>query len=80
VNANKQRTGNPDFQAESEQSSFEFRASGRRKVEISFDGGNLSSDAGAVLLREEAEKMRLSERLAECFEDQRNRVFGTVMK
>jgi hypothetical protein len=43
-------------------------------VEVNFDGGNLSSDAGAVLLREEAEKMRMPGRLAECFEDRRNPV------
>ncbi|MDR1279907.1 MAG: IS1380 family transposase, partial [Opitutaceae bacterium] len=75
MNANKQQTKNPDLQAECYQSNFEFQASGRRKVEVSFDGGSLSSDAGAVLLREEALGMRLPERLAECFEDQRNPVF-----
>jgi hypothetical protein len=75
MNADKHQTKNPDSQAECDQSNFEFQASGRRKVEISFDGGNLGSEGGAVLLREEAELMRLSERQAECFEDLRNPVF-----
>jgi hypothetical protein len=37
-----------------------------------FNGGAISSDAGAVLLRETDQKLRLIERLSECFLDARN--------
>jgi len=60
------------LQAECEQGKFEFQACAGKKVEVSFDGGRLSSDGGAVLLREQALALRLGERLAGCFEDRRD--------
>jgi hypothetical protein len=50
---------------------LEFQGLGRRKVEAAFDGGHISSDGGALLLREADARLGLTERLAECFTDHR---------
>jgi hypothetical protein len=57
---------------ECNQSSFEFEASGRRKIVARFDGGTISSDGGAFLLRETDKRLNLLPRLARCFLDGRN--------
>jgi hypothetical protein len=44
---------------------------GKRQVLAAFDGGDITSDAGGVLLRETAERLDLFARMAECFEDRR---------
>ena len=44
---------------------------GSRKVAVDFDGGQISSDAGALLLRDVDRTLRLTERVAACFEDGR---------
>jgi len=49
-----------------------FQPHGRRKVEDVFDGGRVSSDGGALLLREADLAFGVTERLAECFTDFRN--------
>lgn len=54
------------------QSSFEFQALGRRKIEARFDGGTISSDGGAFLLRQTDQRLKLLSRLAQCFLDGRN--------
>jgi len=51
---------------------LEFHALGRRSVTGRFDGGRISSDAGAMLLREVDKRMGLTGRLSECFVDYRN--------
>jgi hypothetical protein len=51
---------------------FAFATEGRREMVAEFNGGAISSDAGAVLLRETDQKLRLIERLSECFLDARN--------
>lgn len=51
---------------------MEFQGVGRRKVEASFDGGYLSSDGGALLLREVEERFGIVERFAACFTDFRS--------
>ena len=51
---------------------MEFQGVGRRKVAASFDGGHLSSDGGALLLREAEERFRIVERFAACFTDLRD--------
>ena len=51
---------------------FEFQGLGRRRVVASFDGGRLSSDGGAALLREVNERYGLIERFAACFTDHRD--------
>src|SRR5713226_4643666 len=57
---------------ECNQSGFEFEASGRRKIVASFDGGTISSDGGAFLLRQTDKRLNLLPRLAQCFLDGRN--------
>ncbi len=54
------------------QSSFGFEASKRREIVARFDGGTISSDSGAFLLRETDKRLNLLPRLAECFLDGRN--------
>ncbi len=54
------------------QSQLEFQGLGKRKVQAAFDGGHISSDGGALLLREMDARLGLTERLAECFTDHRN--------
>ena len=56
---------------ECNQSSFGFEACGRREIVARFDGGTISSDGGAVLLREVDKRTGISERLARCFRDYR---------
>ncbi len=57
---------------ECNQSSFGFEASGRREIIARFDGGTISSDGGALLLRQTDQRLNLLPRLAECFLDGRN--------
>ena len=59
---------------ECNQSSFGFEASGRREIVARFDGGTISSDGGAFLLRQTDKRLNLLPRLAECFLDGRNQV------
>jgi hypothetical protein len=57
---------------ECNQSSFGFEACGRREIVARFDGGTISSDGGAFLLRQTDRRLNLVPRLAECFLDGRN--------
>jgi len=41
-------------------------------VEVRFDGGSLSSDAGVLVLRQIEERLGIADRLASCIEDPRN--------
>jgi hypothetical protein len=50
---------------------FEFTAIGRRRVEAGFDGGTITSDAGALLLGMTDRTIGLIDRFAACFEDRR---------
>lgn len=52
-------------------SGMRFGDHGKRRVLAAFDGGDLTSDAGGVLLRETAERLDLFSRMAACFEDRR---------
>jgi hypothetical protein len=54
------------------QSSFGFEACGAREIVARFDGGAISSDGGAFLLRQTDQRLNLLARLAECFLDGRN--------
>ena len=62
------------------QDSFAFAPAFRREVVARFDAGPVSSDGGALLLREVAGKIDLLPRLAACFTDGRDagRVEHTV--
>ena len=53
------------------QSSFALQAHFSREVAARFDGGAMTSDAGAVLLRETDRRLNLLPRLAACFVDHR---------
>ena len=62
---------------ECSQSKFEFEAHFSRRVAAAFDGGTMTSDGGALLLRETDRRLNLLPRLAECFLDRRNPVLVT---
>src|SRR5260370_8149699 len=57
---------------ECNQSDFGLNACGRRESVERFDGGTISSDGGAFLLRQTDERLNLLPRLAQCFLDGRN--------
>jgi Transposase DDE domain group 1 len=54
------------------QSSFGFGGSGKREIVARFDGGTISTDGGAFLLRETDRHLNLLARLGDCFLDGRN--------
>jgi hypothetical protein len=55
------------------QSNFEFHALDRREVVAQFDGGDITTDAGGLLVREVDSRLHLTDRLAACFRDHRRR-------
>ena len=57
---------------ECNQSSFVFEGSGRREIVARFDGGTISSDGGAFLLRQVDKRLNLLARFGQCFLDGRN--------
>ena len=54
------------------QESFSFTAHFSRRVEAGFTAGQVSSDGGALLLREVDRKINLLGRLTGCFLDSRS--------
>jgi len=56
---------------ECNQSSFGFQACGSREIVARFDGGTISSDGGALLLRQADRRLNLLPGLAQCFLDGR---------
>ena len=54
------------------QSRFGFAKHFRREVVGEFSGGTISSDAGALLLRETDQRLNLLPRFSQCFVDGRN--------
>ena len=52
--------------------SFLFQALGRREVVARFDGGTITSDAGALLLRETERITGIVRQFAACFTDHRD--------
>lgn len=64
---------------------LEFAGVGRRRVVAAFDGGCVTSDAGALLLKRTDEAIGLIERVADCFVDGRlkplvgQRLFGLAL-
>ena len=59
------------MQTECNQDSLEFASVGGRKVTAAFDGGAMTSNAGALLLRETDRGIGLSRQAAACFTDGR---------
>ena len=59
------------MQTECSQDFFDFASLGSRKVTAAFDGGAITSNAGALLLREADRSTRLSRQAAACFTDGR---------
>jgi len=51
---------------------LEFSRLGRRKIQADFNGGQLTSDAGAALLREVDQRIGLIDAMAACIEDPRD--------
>ncbi len=51
---------------------LEFHGVGRREVVARFDGGDITSDAGALLLRETDQRTKIIEQFADCFRDHRS--------
>jgi len=49
-----------------------FQAVGKRQIVARFDGGQLSSDGGGLLLRKVERRTRLLDQFASCFRDYRN--------
>jgi hypothetical protein len=59
------------MQIECSQDSFEFASLGSRKVTAAFDGGAITSNAGALLSRETDRRTGLLRQVAACFMDGR---------
>jgi len=59
------------MQTECKADRYRFQDLGSRRVEADFCGGTLTSDGGALLLREVEKRYGLIESLASCFEDHR---------
>jgi len=57
------------------ESRFDFGEAGKREVVAEFNGGAISSDGGALRLRETDRRMNLLNRFSQCFLDGRNPVF-----
>lgn len=58
---------------ECKQESFGFHPLFHREVRVGFDGGNISSDGGGLLLREVEKRTGIIAQFAGCFADGRNR-------
>src|SRR5438105_13606896 len=54
---------------------YEVHALGSREVVGHFDGGNITSDAGGLLLREVEQRTGIIRRCAACFQDRRDQRF-----
>ncbi|MEK6706076.1 MAG: IS1380 family transposase [Bdellovibrionota bacterium] len=52
--------------------SIEFQAHNHKQVVAQFNGGNITSDAGSILLRQTDQRIGLLKRFAACFSDDRN--------
>src|SRR5713101_2663991 len=51
---------------------FDLPSVARKKLSVGFDGGQLSSDAGVLLLRGVEKKLGLAARLSSCIRDRGN--------
>ncbi len=60
------------MQTQCRQQAFAFQGLGTRAVIAAFDGGTITSDAGALLLRELEDKRRIVRQFGACFTDHRD--------
>jgi hypothetical protein len=60
------------MKTECSREAFLFHGLGRREIVARFDGGDISSDAGALLLREAERATGLIDRVSACFTDHRD--------
>lgn len=69
------------MQTDCSQPELEFQGLNGRRVVADFDGGEVTSDGGALLLREADLKAGITRRFVECFEDKRDlkRVSHTLL-
>src|SRR6202795_3065505 len=51
---------------------FEFHPLGSREVVAQFDGGDITSDAGGLMLREVEQRTGILQKFGGCFTDYRN--------
>ena len=49
-----------------------FQGPGRREIRADFDGGDITSDAGVLLLQETERRCAIVEQFAQCFDDHRD--------
>lgn len=63
------------MQTECSASEMDFGRAGGRRIVADFDGGFVSTDAGALLLSETDKAIGLVERFSSCFRDERNPIF-----
>lgn len=66
------KQGGSPLSTECNQSAFAFQPLGSRQVTATFDGGMITSDGGALLLRELESRTGLLASLAQCFDDHRD--------
>jgi len=60
------------MKTECTRSSFDFQPLAGREITARFDGGQISSNAGALLLREVEARAGILRRFADCFDDFRD--------
>ena len=60
---------------EDSQLSFRFKMISGKKVTADFTGGDVSSDAGVLLLRETADRIGIIDKLVEAMSDPRNQSY-----
>jgi hypothetical protein len=72
VKQHNEQESTGSLQDKDEQTEFGFQALGSRQVVASFDGGQLTSDGGLLLLRDLDRSMGLTRKLAGCFSDSRD--------
>ena len=54
------------------QKTFEFQTENSRKIAAHFNGGNISSDAGGLLLKQTEQATGIIAQFADCFDDHRD--------
>jgi len=69
---NKNIPSTSEANTDCKQGEFEFQGNFGRKVVATFDGGELSSEGGLLIVRQLMGSLRLPQHLAQCFHDRRD--------